>query len=86
MPLIPACDIYGTTKNVEQYRLKLDKVLPDPEEQVGETTGEPLQVESVCEQTLYLCDRARDRLLGFVDRGTKKPSKGTTKPNAGGDD
>ena len=53
------CDVYGTTKGVEAYRLQVTKV---------EVPGDGI------DKTVDLCPRALKRLARFIDRGTRASS------------
>lgn len=61
-----ACDVYGTTRNVDRYVVQVHKLL---------STDEPF---CVMEDKADLSPRAFNRLMGFIHRGISAPGSRTT--------
>ena len=59
------CDIYGTTKEAETYRLSLQRV---------DVNGKTETDVEVSTDVIDLCPRALTRLRSFVKRGLTSPS------------
>ena len=64
------CDVTGTTKGVESYRIKVKKI---PEIDCGNEN------ETVLSATVDLCPKAFDRLCVFILRGCTPPPPRKTK-------
>lgn len=63
------CDVTGTTKGVESYRVTVQKI-------VDVDGGEN---ETVVNATVDLCSKSFDRLSGFILRGCRQPPPRATK-------
>lgn len=63
------CDVFGTTREVYQYRVEVIRIM-EPEE-----AAEPEPVVS-CDKDL--CPRGVRRLKSFIDRATSPPGKVAT--------
>lgn len=63
MSMKPACDVFGVTQDVKQYRVIVSEVV------TSEDDTEQTMVERL-DKDVDLCPKALKRLMTFIDRGT----------------
>lgn len=64
------CDVFGTTKGVEQYEIVVERTSPDAEGTPPEESGHVL-----LDQHVDLCERGLARLLKKIQAGCERPKR-----------
>jgi hypothetical protein len=71
---IPVCDVFDTTKEVVEYRVRVDRVV---KASTSDGTGVFAEdfMEMVIDKKVYLCPRGLDRFFKFHERSLAPPPR-----------